>query len=102
MADVDDLRQILIGVLGSPNVYLQPPASLKMLYPCITFSPGAWKTSYAHNKPYILRNVFTVTTIDPDVLSPLPERVAALSTAKFVTRHTTSGLYHVVFELYSL
>ena len=38
MASRRELHEILVGILGSKNVYYEPPSSLLMKYPAIVYS----------------------------------------------------------------
>ena len=38
MANRIDLYNLLVGILGTRNVYYQPPESLKLKYPCIVYN----------------------------------------------------------------
>ena len=40
-------------ILGSENVYFEPPQSLKMKYPCIRYSRSRIDTIHADNKAYL-------------------------------------------------
>ena len=46
-----DLHEILKEILGSDNVYFQPPESYKMEYPCIVYERSALTTRFADNNP---------------------------------------------------
>ena len=47
-----DLHEILVDALGSGNVYFQPPASLKMVYPCIRYNRATADAKFANNGLY--------------------------------------------------
>ena len=49
-----ELQTILEGLLGSENVYFQPPENLKMKYDCIRYSRTKIKTVFADDTPYAL------------------------------------------------
>ena len=49
-----DLQTELEELLGSRNVYFQPPESLRMNYPCIRYTRSSGETTFADNKPYTL------------------------------------------------
>lgn len=63
-----ELHEELCEVLGSRNVYFQPPENLKIKYPCIIYGLDDIDTRRADNKRYISydRYLLTVISNDPD------------------------------------
>lgn len=63
-----ELHEELCEVLGSRNVYFQPPENLKIKYPCIIYNLDDIDTRRADNKRYITydRYLLTVVSKDPD------------------------------------
>ena len=47
-----DLQKELEILLGINQVYFQPPATIKLSYPCIIYSIGIGNAKYANNKTY--------------------------------------------------
>ena len=47
-----DLHEKLVEILGSRNVYFQPPATVKMQYPCIIYKRNVMDAAYANNSKY--------------------------------------------------
>jgi len=95
-----DLNTLLTGVLGSTNVYFQPPDSTKMLYPCIVYQRDDAITEFAGNRPYSYTKRYQVTVIDRNPDSEIPDKVAALPMCKFNRFFISDNLNHDVFELY--
>jgi hypothetical protein len=95
-----ELQDILEGVLGSTNVYFQPPPSLAMVYPCIVYKRDLSKTEFADNAPYSHTLRYQVTVIDRDPDSFIPTKVAALPMCLFNRFYTADGLNHDVFNLF--
>lgn len=95
-----DLNNILIEVLGNPNVYFQPPEDRKIEYPCIVYERDKAATTYADNVPYSLTQAYQVTYIDYDPDSDVLPKLAALPHSSFERHFTTSGLNHDVFVIY--
>ena len=50
------LQTILEDILGSGNVYFQPPSSVKMSYPAIRYSRDNIDKKVANNSTYLLIN----------------------------------------------
>ena len=100
MASRLDLHNMLCDILGSANVYFQPPASLALKYPCIIYERDNPSVMYANDSPYSHRKCYKVTTIDYDPDSPIPDKVAMLPYSKFVASYKANNLNHDVYELY--
>jgi hypothetical protein len=94
------LQTLFEDLLGSGNVYFQPPASVSLCYPCIIYSRELWKTDFANDKPYGCKVGYKVTVIDQNPDSLIPERIANLPMCSFDTHYTTDNLNHDVFNLY--
>lgn len=63
MASRVDLQNELETILGSKNVYFQPPASKTLKYPCIIYELSRTGTAQADNKNYIKTNEYHVKHI---------------------------------------
>jgi hypothetical protein len=100
MAPRLELQTLLEGVLGSENVYFQPPANVAMVYPCIVYSLDNAKTEFADNHPYSRFKRYQLTVIDrnPDTL--IPDDVAQLPLSVLNRVFTADNLHHYVFNLY--
>lgn len=94
------LNALLVSILGSRNVYFQPPTGYKLNYPCIIYNLAGIETLYADGKPYALAKKYTVTAITKDPESTLPNSLAMLPTSKFDREFSVDNLHHYVFTLY--
>lgn len=94
------LQELLELTLGSSQVYFQPPANIKLAYPCIVYKRNLAETQYGDNSPYLYMKRYMVTVIDRDPDSEIPDRVAELPLCIFSTHYTSDGLNHDVFNLY--
>lgn len=94
------LHEILCGVLGSSNVYFQPPESVKMLYPAIVYSLDDIENRYADDGVYLSCRRYAVTVIDKDPDSPIIGRVAALPTCSYNRHYAKDNLNHDVFTIF--
>lgn len=100
MAPRLDLQQILKDILGTSNVYFQPPANIQMQYPCIIYQRDFADTAFAGNHPYRYTKRYLVTVVDRDPDSVIPDKVAALPMCTFNRFYTADDLNHDVFYLY--
>lgn len=88
-------------LLGSRNVYFQPPESKKLNYPCIIYNRSGIDTKYADDKIYNAVVAYDVMIIDKDPDSMIIP--AILNHFRMInhTRHyTVDNLNHDVFYLY--
>lgn len=95
-----DLQAILETILGSRNVYFQPPENLKMKFPCIVYSRTSSDVTYADNIKYHLEKAYQVTYIDKDPDSDIPDKIEGLPKCRFDRSFVSDNLNHYVFTLY--
>ena len=100
MARREMLQRILIDILGSPNVYFQPPASVRMSFPAIVYERDIASTIFANNKPYRYEKLYKVTVVDKNPDSDIPDKVAKLPTCVHEGFFTRDELNHDVFKLF--
>lgn len=94
------LQETLEMLLGSTNVYFQPPENVVMEYPCIVYKRDYATTEFADNNPYRFMKRYMVTVIDRDPDSEIPDKVAALQMCTHSRFYTADDLNHDVFNLY--
>lgn len=94
------LHEVFVDILGSRNVYFQPPANVQMKYPCIVYHRDRVATKFADNKPYSRTKRYQVTIIDRDPDSKIPDEVARLPMCEFSRFFIADNLNHDVFNLY--
>lgn len=94
------LQSLLESLLGSVNVYFQPPPNLAMVYPCIVYNRDRAETEFADNIPYRRTKRYQVTIIDADPDSLIPDKVAELPMCLFERHFTADNLHHDVYNLY--
>lgn len=94
------LQTLLEEILGSGNVYFQPPASLRMSYPAIVYNRDSDVSQHAGNSPYHRRKRYMVTYIDANPDSEIPDKLTGLSMSTFVRHFTADQLNHDIINLY--
>lgn len=88
-------------ILGSANVYFQPPSGFRMSYPCFEYSLNRLDVKRANNGVYLMTNGYTVTLIYKDPDSELRNKVLmSFDHCSFNTHFTSDNLHHDVFEIY--
>lgn len=95
-----DLHNVLVEILGSDNVYFQPPEGFRLSYPCIIYEYDLLESDYASNKSYVTRRKYFVTCIDKDPESRIPYDIIALQSCRHEKRFVSDNLYHDTFVLY--
>lgn len=100
MAPRLQFQALLEQVLGSSNVYFQPPASVKMQYPCIVYQRDNAITEFAGNIPYSYNKRYLLTVIDRNPDSLIPDKVAALPMCILNRFFIADNLNHDVFHIY--
>lgn len=100
MAERLQLQELLVAILGTSNVYFQPPPNTQMVYPCIVYRRDNVETEHADNKPYTHKTRYIVTVIDPSPDSAIPAMVGMLPTATFDRFYTADKLNHDVYKLF--
>ena len=95
------LHEELCTLLGSRNVYFQPPESIKMKYPCIVYSLSNLDYKHANNGVYKSTKAYEVIIIDPDpdgnIYDKLPEH---FQMCRFNREYTADDLNHYAFTIF--
>lgn len=100
MANRLDLQTLFEGLLGSRNVYLDPPESVKMSYPAIRYTRSGINNTFANDSVYKQDNRYEVTVIYGDPDSELPALVSRLPMCRHDRHYVADNLHHDVFTLY--
>lgn len=87
-------------LLGSRNVYYNPPESVKMNYDAIVFNRSNIDNKFANNSVYMQSRFYTVTTITYDPDAEIIDKISKLPGCSFVTSYIADNLYHNRFTLY--
>lgn len=96
-----EFQFLLEEILGSRNVYFQPPASKTMQYPAIVYSLKKKGNRYANNGVYLQNNSYTVTVIDKNPESAICEKIEKrLSMCSFDRAYTADNLNHFVYTIF--
>lgn len=94
------LQTMLETLLESRNVYNQPPASVKLKFPCIVYGLSDIVTKFADNNPYKLDKKYSLTYICTEPDDPFIEKLASLPKCEFDRSFVSDNLYHFVFTLF--
>jgi|SRR5580765_6775688 hypothetical protein len=100
MAQRLELQAVLTDLLGTDQVYFQPPPSVKMAYPCIVYHRDYELQTHADDMPYLSRRRYQVTVIDQDPDSGILDKVSALPLCVYDRFYTADNLNHDVYKLF--
>lgn len=96
-----ELHEKLCEILGTSNVYYQPPESLKLNYPAIIYSLSDTYTRYANNVHYInLPMQYSLILVDKNPESEFFDLLNELPMCKFDRFYTSDNLNHFSFTIY--
>lgn len=95
-----DLQTLLETILGTRNVYFQPPSSIKLEYPAIIYSRKDIDNVYADNGVYKQATFYEITVVDKNPDSEIVKNVSRIPTCRFDRHFKSDNLNHDVFTLY--
>lgn len=94
------LQNLLMSILGSNNVYFQPPASVRLEYPCIVYTRKNIDQIKADNIDYVRHTQYTVTLIGQNPESDIVDKILDIPYCRYDRFFASNGLNHDVFSLY--
>jgi hypothetical protein len=95
-----ELQGILENILGSRNVYFQPPSNTKIQYPCIVYQRNNIDGVYADNSKYLNKYRYSLTLIGSSPENSLIESLLELPYCSYDRFYVADGLNHDSFTLY--
>lgn len=100
MANRLDLQRVLEELLGSKNVYFQPPESVKMKYPAIVYARKDIENTFADDSVYKQDYAYEIIVIDKNPDSDIPIKVSQLPRCRFDRHYKANNLNHYALTLY--
>ena len=94
------LHELLVSILGSRNVYFQPPESIKISYPCIIYKRSTGDTQFANDAPYTFRVRYQIKKKKKNPDSEVIEKLAKLPMCTYDRHFTSDNLNHDIFNIY--
>lgn len=94
------LQKTLVDILGSNNVYYQPPSNISLQYPCIIYAKETVNVVHADNVNYKNLTQYQVTVIDRNPESKIPDDILKLPLCSHNTRFVKDNLNQDIFTLY--
>ena len=100
MASRLGLQSKLEELLGSRNVYYQPPENLKMNYPAIVYSKTRPNVKRANDQIYLQKNRYEIIVISKSPDNPVIDKLIGLPYCSYDRNYVSDNLHHDVFTLY--
>lgn len=95
-------HQQLVDILGSSNVYFQPPENIKMEYPCLVYSRRTGDSRYANNRTYKFSQTYDVTYISKDPDDGFVDKfLFSMPASRYDRHYTSNNLHHDNFFVYN-
>lgn len=94
------LHNQLMAVLGSSNIYFQPPTTLTMKYPCIIYKLDDVEVLHANDNRYWYMKRYLVTMVDRDPDTLIPDKILNLPYCAFENHFVADNLNHYIYSLY--
>lgn len=94
------LHNQLCTILGSTNVYFQPPATIKMNYPCIIYKLDDVEGVHANGRRYLGTKRYLVTVVDKDPDTIIPDKILNLPYCSFEDHFVADNLNHYICSLH--
>lgn len=99
MASRLTLHKTFEDILGSTNVYFQPPPTYKMRYPAIRYRRNDIQNTFADNGVYHQTHSYEVIVIDKNPDSEIVEKVSRLPCCTYDRSYVVDNLNHDVFTI---
>ena len=100
MASRLELQKKLEELLGTKNVYYQPPETVKMTYPAIRYSKSRIETRKAEDSIYLKNTRYEVIVIDPRPDNPVIDKLLELPHCSYDRHYKSDNLNHDALTLY--
>lgn len=95
-----ELQRLLEGMLGTRNVYFQPPTGLKLKYPCIVYNLDTADDVHADDLIYRRLYQYSLTYITKNPEDPMRDEIDNLRYCRFNRFFASDNLNHFVYTLY--
>ena len=100
MANRVKLQAMLEDILGSRNVYFQPPSSIRMNYPAIVYSVNNIENIQADNAVYRQNKSYEIIVIDKKPSNSAVDTLLDFPYSSYDRNYVSDNLNHDVITLY--
>lgn len=95
------LHEKLKSILGSSNVYFQPPSNIQIKYPAIIYGVNSINTISADNQPYVQHTSYNVVVVDQKPNSVIADKISKLPMCRLNSSpYVSNNLNHFPFTLF--
>jgi len=94
----EDLHKLLKTYC--PNVYYQPPESLKLKYPCIIYAREKLTTQKADNSKYLIHCSYSMRYVSKEPDDPTVTELLLLPFCEHSRHYVADNLHHDSFTIY--
>lgn len=95
-----ELQSLLESLLGSRNVYYNPPATVKMQYDAIRYTDSVPDSRFADDKRYKIMNCYELVVISKKANHPVNQKLMDLPYCSPGRPYVADNLYHNPYTLY--
>ena len=95
-----NLQSTLENLLGSRNVYYQPPTNIQMKYPAIIYTKSDIYERKADNTKYSQYTRYAITVVDKLPDNAVIENILELPMSSYDRHYVSENLNHDVITLY--
>lgn len=95
-----ELQTLLEQLLGSRNVYYQPPESIKMTYPCIKYRLNDININKADDISYIKNRRYELIIMDTKPDNEVIDDILNLPCTSYERHYEVDRVYHDVIYIY--
>lgn len=96
----ESLQCLLEKTINSNQVYFQPPASMRIKYPCIVYELEDLTPVYADDLTYLSHNSYQITLMTHDPDDCAKKKIASLPMVRFSRYFSVDNLNHYVYIMY--
>lgn len=100
MASRLELQTLLEELLGSTDVYYQPPESIKINYPAIVYNKSKIVSTFADNIAYLKKKRYDITVIDKRPDNGVIDKLLDIPHCSFDRHYTFDNLNHDTFTIF--
>lgn len=100
MAPRTELHEKLCELLGSRNVYYDPPSNIKMKFPAIEYHLARYEPVRADDDLYLLRNRYELTLMEKTPESGTVGELLRLPYCSHDRSFVSDNMHHNTFTIY--
>ena len=100
MHDRLELNALLEKILGSTNVYYQPPESIKIKYPAIIYNKQKPDVRSANNADYLKTRSYELIYISNTPDDSVIDNLERLPMCEWIRHYVADNLHHDILNIF--